>query len=127
MADAETWTSRISEWKASGLTSGEFCEGKPYSAGGLRHMAYRLGKGRAARVVEPQIRLAKVLVGRREAAPSSGTAAPKEATGVQSEPKGGAEALAIECGSMRVLVRSGFDRGTLAAVLDVLAARGGPR
>lgn len=36
-------------------------------------------------------------------------------------------ALVVEVGPARVAVRSGFDRATLAAVLDVLASRGGAR
>jgi hypothetical protein len=32
-------------------------------------------------------------------------------------------ALTLECGAVRVVVRPGFDRATLAAVLDVLATR----
>jgi len=35
--------------------------------------------------------------------------------------------LVIELGATRVSVRPGFDRPTLAAVLDVLASRGGAR
>jgi hypothetical protein len=33
----------------------------------------------------------------------------------------------VECGAMRVAIRPGFDRETLAAVLDVLSSRGGAR
>ena len=37
------------------------------------------------------------------------------------------EPLMVECGAIRVAIRPGFDRETLAAVLDVLSARGGSR
>jgi hypothetical protein len=37
------------------------------------------------------------------------------------------EPLVVECGVMRVAVQPDFDRETLAAVLDVLASRGGAR
>ena len=37
------------------------------------------------------------------------------------------EALVVELGAARVMVRPGFHQATLAAVLEVLAARGGGR
>ena len=41
--------------------------------------------------------------------------------------KGADAALTVELGAARILVPSGFDRGTFAAVVDVLGARGGTR
>ena len=38
-----------------------------------------------------------------------------------------AEAIVVEVGATRVAVRPGFDRPTLAAVLDLLTSRGGAR
>ena len=37
------------------------------------------------------------------------------------------EAIVVELGAARVVIGPGFDQPTLAAVLDVLATRGGPR
>ncbi len=60
MATQEIWAQRIAEWKASGLTSPEFCKDKPFTPGGLRHMAFRLERGapkkpagRTARAADP--------------------------------------------------------------------------
>jgi hypothetical protein len=47
-----------------------------------------------------------------------------EAGTVASAVPGDGDALAVECGGMRVMIRPGFNRETLAAVLDVLVARG---
>ena len=58
MADEGMWAERVSEWRASGLTSRKYCEGKPFTAGGLRHWAYRLGRGRQE---SAPVRMARVV------------------------------------------------------------------
>ena len=40
----ERWAERVAAWRASGQTSREYCEGRDFTAGGLRHWAYRLRK-----------------------------------------------------------------------------------
>jgi transposase len=103
MADHETWAKRVAEWKASGLSSPAFCEGKGFTPGGLRHMAHRLGVGRRR---HPRLlRIAKVV--RAETAPPSSAAW---------------SAVVIELGTARVVVRPGVDRATLTAVVEVLAS-----
>jgi transposase len=111
MADAATWRRRVDEWRASGLTSSAFAEGREFSAGGLRHWAYQLKTTaptmtRPSKAPNPRIRMARVL---RVAAPEALAAEPT---------------VAVEVGAARVVVRAGFDRATLDAVLDVLSARG---
>jgi transposase len=110
MADQATWAKRVLEWKASGLSSPAYCKGKPFTAGGLRFWAHRLAHmaGRASSVV----RLARL---RRVRARGSE---------VFEEPR--LEPLIVEIGSARVVVRPGFDRSTLAGVLEALevVARG---
>lgn len=93
---------RVAEWRASGLTSREFCEGKDFTAGGLRHWAHQLKRGGHA---EARFRMAKVV--RLPAAPAP-TPAPN---------------LVVEFGAARIVVRPGFDRATFAAVLEELTAR----
>lgn len=110
------WAERVAAWHASGQTSTAFCAGRGFTAGGLRHWAYRLrqskvsdGKARA-----PVVRLARLV--RASAVPGEGTrsaAAPPEMTGVL-----------LQLGGVQVAVRPGFDRDTLADVLDVLDRRG---
>jgi transposase len=108
MADQETWAKRVAEWKASGLSSPAFCEGKDFTPGGLRHMAHRLGVGRRPR---PRgVRIAKVV--RVDVARPP---APSPVPG---------SAIVVEIGAARVMVMPGVDRATLAAVLEVLTAAG---
>jgi len=105
---AETWARRVAEWKASGLTSEAYCEGKPFTPGGLRHWAYRLGAGRSPEAAP--VRIAKVVrIPRAKAPPEA-----DERACIVPE-------LILEVGPVRIEVRTGFDRATLAAVLDVVA------
>jgi hypothetical protein len=116
MAKASEWAERVSAWKASGKTSDEFSEGQPFTGGGLRHWAYRLGQTRRRPgTVGPQgrkVRLARVvLVSRRPAPMTGGTPA-------------GAATLALEVAGVRVIIPPRFDRSTLKEVLAVLEGRG---
>jgi hypothetical protein len=110
MDNRAIWAGRVAEWRSSGLTSTEYCEGKPFTAGGLRHWAYRLRQVEPAKPAALAVRIARVV----------STPAPI-ARFEQPRPS---EALFVEVGALRVAVRPGFDRATLAAVLDVLVARG---
>jgi hypothetical protein len=110
MADHETWVKRVAEWKASGLTSTAFCEGKDFTPGGLRRRAHRLGGDREQR--RASVRIARVV--RLPTARSSSR--------VEPAPTPEAPAIVIEFGGARVTVRSGVDRTTLATVVEVLTA-----
>jgi hypothetical protein len=114
MTDSKIWAQRVTDWKTSGLTSPAFCKGKPFTAGGLRHWAYRLRREEAGSADAASVPLARV-VRTSEAAPPEAPA-PVAAAGA---------ALVVEVGLARVTVPPGFDRAALAAVLDVLVARGG--
>lgn len=108
MADQETWAKRVAERKESGLSSPAFCEGKDFTAGGLRHWAYRLEHGDPPR--RPRVRLARVVRTRARAeSRSPGGDRPPE--------------IIVEIGGARILVWPGFDRETVAALVEVLAAR----
>jgi transposase len=111
MADQETWAKRVSEWRSSGLTSTAYCEGKPFTAGGLRHWAHRLSRGRQQD--RPAVRVARLV--RVSELRSSSQDELSPAVAVVPD-------VVVEIGTARIAVRPGFDRGTLAAVLDVLAA-----
>jgi hypothetical protein len=110
MADRATWAKRVADWRASGLTSSEFCADKPFTPGGLRNAAHELR--RFARPEAP-VRIARVV---RLAAPLVAT------TSAPSTPE---VPVVVELGGARVVVARGVDRDALATVLDVLAARGG--
>ena len=107
MADRATWAKRVKDWRASGQTSEAFCEGKPFTAGGLRNAAHLVERGGAA----PAVRIARV-VRIRESAPAPA-------------PEAAAVPVVVELGGARVVGSRGVDRDALATVLDLLAARGG--
>lgn len=107
------WAERIADWKASGLTSVAYCEGKPFTAGGLRHWAYLLRQVTPRKPVAlAEVRIAKVV--------------PRTAPAGEAMPSRSHEALVVEVGGARIAVRPGFDRATLAAVVEVLSSRGRP-
>jgi hypothetical protein len=120
MARASEWAERVAAWKASGKTSDDFSQGQPFTGGGLRHWAYRLGKTRRrAGTVGParrKVRLARVV---RVASPAS---AP-EMVGKPTVD----EALTVEVAGARVIIPRRFERTTLEEVLAVLEARGSGR
>jgi transposase len=110
MPDTDTWARRVAEWRSSGQTSTAFCRGKPFTAGGLRYWACRLGQRRQRN--HAAVRVARV-VRVSELRPSQHEKSPAGA---------GTDALVVEIGAARVAVRPGFDRVTLAAVLEVITA-----
>jgi len=131
------WAQRVAAWRASGQSSEVFSRGRDFTAGGLRHWAYRLRRrrgsppGAGAGEAKPQaavttrarqtapLRLARVTVARPAAAAApgrDGVARPTPASGVT-----------LEVGAVRVTLAPRFDRETLAAVLAVLDTTGGAR
>jgi len=107
MVDGATWARRVAEWKSSGLSSTKYCEGKPFTPGGLRHWAHRLRHG------DPRgrttVRVAKVVRLSRPKPPP-----PDESASVPMPD------IILALGGARIAVRPGFDRATLAAVLEVV-------
>ncbi|HTP28884.1 MAG TPA: hypothetical protein VMK12_24895 [Anaeromyxobacteraceae bacterium] len=101
MADRETWAKRVAEWRSSGLSARAYCEGKDFTQGGLRYWAYSLeGRPRTR-----GIRIARVV----------------RVKGLRlSEGKGPEAVLVLEVGSARIGIGPGFDRETLAGILEVL-------
>jgi hypothetical protein len=114
------WSERVADWRSSGLTSKKFCEGREFTAGGLRHWAYVLRRDSKGARAEGVTRLARVV---RVASPRrAGRAGSASASARCQETAAGG--LVVEYGQARVAVSVGFDRSTLAAVADVLAERG---
>jgi hypothetical protein len=102
MASEEIWAQRVAEWKASGLSSPEFCKDKPFTPGGLRHMAFRLERGVKKGATVRLARLVRVPSREAQGSPGAG--------------------VMIELGRARVAVPPGVDQRTLAAVVEVLSA-----
>lgn len=134
-ATEQKWAERVESWRESGLTSEQYSDGRGFSANGLRHWAYKLGKTERRRptVEVPEVRIVRVVRATAEAGPVAevpalaATAPTPASMAASSAPTHADPSLGIEVGPVRVVVRPGFDRATLVAVLDVLAAHGGTR
>jgi hypothetical protein len=110
MADRATWERRVGAWRASGQTAARFCEGREFAAATLHWWSSELGQRTATNrpAASQAPRLARVV---RVNAAAGVTAGPGP--------------IVVEIAGARVVVVPGFDRATLGAVVDVLAARGG--
>ena len=123
------WAARVAEWKASGLTSTKYCEGRDFTPGGLRHWAYRL-RMTAARTATPGRAPAPRRAYRQEkgAAKTQLVRQPTvqvlrvERVAVAADRAPTALPLRITLGAAKLAVPAGFDGATLRTVLDVLVA-----
>lgn len=108
MSKRAEWSARVAEWRASGLTSKRFCEGREYSAQNLLYWSSILRrKGGAQRRAGRDVALARVV--RRE----------------HGEPAlDAAVAIVVRTGTASVEVRPGVDPATLAVVLSAVDAVG---
>lgn len=108
MANESEWRRRVMAWRRSGRTGDEFCRGEGYSAGLLRHWAWRLGLTRQRRPSTARSAAVTPLLARVVRVPSPSVAE-----------RGGA--IRIELGGARVEVSAGADGATLTMVLRTLA------
>ena len=110
VASKDIWRERVLAWHTSGVRSEEFCSGQGFSAGLLRHWAWRLGlkRGRLgdkAKNGRTKVRLARVI--RTKGPQGSGPCVPSRG-------------LWIEIGRARIEVHADVDAAALATVLAVL-------
>lgn len=119
MASAALWKKRVEQWRASGLSSKDFCDGQDFTAGGLRYWAHRLQKKKVQPAEAPPqgVRLARVV----RAPTAAKTSMASRSVGDQASRTESALLLKVQGAS--IAVRSGFDEATLASVLDVLDQR----
>lgn len=112
---AKTWAERVTAWRASGLTSERFCDGKGFRPNALRNWAWRLGKTKPRRKFS--VPIARVV-------PTLRTGLGAQVSTPRAPTHTG---ITVEIGAVRIVVGSGFDRSTMAAVLELLGAVGGAR
>ena len=121
MAKASEWRERIAEWRASGLSAAKFAESRGCSAHQVWNWAAKFRKEDTTRLGES--------TGRSQISslPSSRISLARVLRSPRQEPANkpavSAGAMAVEVGGMRLVVPSGFDRGTLAMVLDEVETR----
>jgi len=120
MASAQEWEARVVGWRRSGLTSEEFCKGRDFTAGGLRHWSYRVRQKEKLAAAEQS-----AVAPKAQAKSRAPVRFARVSRDVATEPETTAGAVVIEVGGARVSVRRGFDAATLGAVLGVLGVRGG--
>lgn len=102
MENEKVWATRVEQWRKSGLSSVAFAEGKSFTGGGLRHMAFRLRS--AAR--KPRVmRIARVVRARAGASVSAEAA------------------VVVVVGGARIEVGVGASQEVLTTVLAALAER----
>ncbi len=94
MADAKTWSKRVSVWRSSGETAAVFASKGDFAPSTLKYWAWRLKRGETALV--RVVREVEPAVAQRESP------------------------IEIEVGGLRVLVRAGFDGAALGQVLEVV-------
>ena len=120
MTDMKTWEQRVAAWRSSGQSARAYSEDREFSVHMLRYWARRVGPKAAPPAPasrapssppppRPAVRMARVLRTGTSAQPTTTTSS----------------AVVIEIGRARVAVAAGFDRPTLAAVLDLLGAEVG--
>ncbi len=107
MADAEAWSKRVVDWRASGLTAKEFCAKHDLQLSSLRYWTYRQRAAEKASE-ESAVKLVPVVV-KPEETPQPTPAAERR------EP-----ALTVEIGAARIVVPTGMEPATLKMVLELL-------
>lgn len=105
------WLERLTAWRSSKLSAEVFCEGQDFSVHSLRNWrGKQLEAERRAAPRKDTVALARVQV-----------ATPHLRWSGRGPTSTGSTGVTIEVGALRVSVGHGFDRSTLAAVLDVIA------
>ena len=133
-------TGRVADWQSSGETFSRHCKGKAFSPSALRYWVQRLRQAMpagqapalsvadrgddvaASKPTKRAVRAGRMARVERTPAPAVASGAMPRQASVASD-----KTIVVELGSARVSVRPGFDRSTLAAVLEVVAAHGAGR
>lgn len=115
MANAAEWAERVAAWRASGVTSAQFCAGRDYAARTLLRWSSELrvtpgvptvlARVQSVETKGPEIRLARVVRARAVEVPGA--------------------AIVVVVEGARIEVGGGASREVLTMVLDALADRSG--
>lgn len=123
MTKASEWAKRVKEWRASGRSPREFCEGREFSAKALQWWWSRFRRGGfPEKSAAPGRGAARAERGR-----GAGLARVVRRTDEAQVRDDERSAVVIEVGGARVRVGVGCSKAALAMVMDVLrcAASGG--
>jgi transposase len=122
MAKASEWRKRIAEWRTSGLSAVKFAEKQGYAAHQVWYWAAKFREEEAAPPAETARTAAGGPMVTRRSIPLARVLRPAMQESAE-KPAAPAGAMAVEAGGIRLVVPSGFDRRTLAMVLDEVEAR----
>ena len=114
MDKASIWSARVAEWRASGQTAPEYCAANGLSVHRLRYWAYKRS-GSSTTTAKS--------TGDSGPGPTFARVVPTRPGSVENPSPGG---IVLEVGEARVRVGRGFDRETLAELVELLG-RGGSR
>lgn len=94
----EVWSKRVAQWKASGVTAGEFARRHKVSEASLKWWSWKLGAARKKASVSPLTFVEMTAAVRREA-------------------------IELVVGAIQIRVPAEFDETALGKVLDVVERR----
>ena len=112
MANRATWSKRVADWKASGLTAAEFAIPHGWSPATLRWWSSQL-KRTPPRLRQDDMRFVRLVAG--------------AARPITPPPPCEPPPIVVELGVARLVLARGFDRTDLATVLDLLQTTGAAR
>ena len=105
---AQVWFARVEEWRKSGLTSREFCEGKEFTNRALLWWSSEFNRRKGEKGV------------------TGTTKAPRDGSSrfarVVAQPRVRDSEVVVRVGSAEVVVRPGFDQALLRDVVRALEA-----
>jgi hypothetical protein len=103
MSKETDWPARVEAWRSSGMSAGEFCKGREYSATTLYWWSSQLKRAGARTQRGQRVPMARV---ERKAERPSANSSP----------------IVVQVGGARVEVTADVDRNTLSVVLEALAS-----
>lgn len=114
----------MAQWRSSGQSAADFCEGRDFTASTLKWWASRIPRLQRARAKQapdaPPLSLMRVVTRESSEAMSP---MPVAAVSPSPSPRRPGAGVTLDVAGTRVLLDVGFDRESLAAVLEVLGVR----
>jgi transposase len=103
MSKETDWPARVEAWRTSGMSAGEFCKGREYSATTLYWWSSQLKRADARAQRGQRMPLARVV------------------QKAEKRPLAKSSSIVVQIGQARVEVTADVDRNTLSVVLEALA------
>jgi hypothetical protein len=111
MAETELWKKRVADWRASGLSAAEYCQGQEFTTSTLYRWSSRLAQPPRGET-GPAVPLVRLVRDTPRPVPARAQATPR------------ATEVIIEVPGARVLVAPGADAATVRVALEAAGPRG---